>query len=183
MMEDYAARKVWIRDDVFLTSEVRNIGFLIRKDPRKVSQDLLVMSLNETICKHTFTANISQVYHEAKVIFQMKNTTNIWHTGTAGKVQTNVLTIHCDQAHVKLLTQLFTSYYEDGNSDKWFVHHRLLHGDDPTNLKAYRNAIILENQYLAEIRVLPVIGISPKAMNEMIQVGTYTPQTVRFLLN
>jgi hypothetical protein len=188
----YAARKVWIREDVFLTSDVRNIGFLIRKDPRKVSRDLLVKSLYATLCDHTFTAEISQIYHEAKEAlpfqgtipnFQLKNATNIWHTGTAGKVQTNALTIHCDQAHVRCFTRLFTSYYEDGNSNERFVPHNLLHGDDPTNLKAYRNAIILQNQYLAELRVLPVIGISPKAMNEMIQVGASPPQTVRSRLN
>jgi hypothetical protein len=70
------------------------------------------------------------------------------------------MTMHCDQKHAKFLTRLFTSFYEDGHSDKKIVPHSFLHGADPTNLRAYWNAMILQNQYLSQVRVLPVIGIS-----------------------
>jgi hypothetical protein len=61
------------------------------------------------------------------------------------------MTIHCDQKHAKFLTRLFTSFYKDGHSDKNFVPRSLLHGADPTNLHAYWNAIILQNQHLSQV--------------------------------
>jgi hypothetical protein len=45
-----------------------------------------------------------------------------------------------------------------------------------------RNAIILQNQY-QQVGTLPVIGLSPKAMKEIIQVGGSPVQTVLQLLN
>jgi hypothetical protein len=44
---EFAARKIWINDDVFLSNDIRNIGFLIRKDPKKVSRDLFTIFLSD----------------------------------------------------------------------------------------------------------------------------------------
>jgi hypothetical protein len=99
-------------------------------------------------------------------------------------MKTTAMTIHCDQKHAEFLTRLFTSFYEDGHSDENSNPHSLLHGAHPTNLRAYRNAIILQNQYLLQVRVLPVIGISPKALKEKISIGeNEAPRTVLSLLN
>jgi hypothetical protein len=189
---EYASRKLWINEDPFLSNDIRNIGFLIRKDPRKLSRDLLTATLYERLSKFPFDDEISQHFHEAREAlpfqgpiptFKLSNSENIWHSNTAGKVKTNALTIHCDQKHVEFLTRLFIIFYENGNHDEQFVPHSLLHGDDPTNLRAYRNAIVRQNQYLAQVRVLPVIGISPKALKEMIKLGDQEPETVLSLLN
>jgi hypothetical protein len=66
------------------------------------------------------------------------------------------------------MSKLFTGYYEGSDTDEHFVPHSLLHGNDPTHQKAYRSAIIIQNKYLTEVRVIPVIGLSPKAMKETL---------------
>jgi hypothetical protein len=188
----YAARKIWINKDPFLTNDICNIGFLIRKDPRKISRDLLAKSLYETMSNHKFDAEMSQSFHEAKETlpfsgpipnFKLRNSGNICHNSSAGKIKTHAITIHCDHQHAEFITRLFTNFYEDGKSDEQFVPHSLLHSGDPTNLGAYRNVIIRQNQYLSQVRVLPVIGISPKALKEEIKIGNGRPETVLALLN
>jgi hypothetical protein len=81
------------------------------------------------------------------------------------------------------MTKLLTSFYESGKEDERFVPHSLLHGNDPIHQKAYRNAVILQNQYLSQVRILPAIGISPKALKEKLSVGEAPEQTVLKLLN
>jgi hypothetical protein len=63
---EYVARKVWIQENSFLSSDVRNIGFLIRKDPRKVNRDLLADQLYETLADKPLSAEDSGRWNEAK---------------------------------------------------------------------------------------------------------------------
>jgi hypothetical protein len=56
---EYAARKVWIQENSFLSSDVCNIGFLIRKDPRKVNRDLLADQLYKTLVDKPLSAEES----------------------------------------------------------------------------------------------------------------------------
>jgi hypothetical protein len=161
--------------------DVRNIGFQIRKDPRKVNRDLLAEHLYDMLSTHPLPADASSHCHEAKEAFsfsglipkfKLRISNQLFHANQAGKISTSAMTIHCDQKHAEFLTRLFTSYCEDGLSDKQFVPHSLLHGNDPTNLRAYRNTIILQNQYLCNVRVLPVMGISPKALKKSLHSAT-----------
>ena len=70
-----------------------------------------------------------------------------------------------------------------GQPHEQFVPHGLLHGNDSTNQKAYSNAIILQNQYLLAMRILPVIGpISPKALEQEVSIFGALNQTVENLL-
>jgi hypothetical protein len=45
----YAAKSIWIVEDPFQSSDVRNIGFIIRKDPNKISRDLFANLLYERL--------------------------------------------------------------------------------------------------------------------------------------
>jgi hypothetical protein len=63
---EYAARKVWIQVNYFVSSDMRNIGFIIRKDPRKVNQDLLADQLYEILSDHPLLADNSGRWNEAK---------------------------------------------------------------------------------------------------------------------
>jgi hypothetical protein len=189
---EYAGRRIWINEDVFLTNDIRNIGFLIRKDPRKISRDLLRNHLLDELSRHDLDANLSHQFHEAQEYlpftekiptFVLRNSEHVYHSSAAGRVKTNALTIHCDYQHAEFLSQLFINFYEDGKRDEQFVPHSLFNGSDSTNLRAYRNAIVYQNQYLDEVKVLPVIGISPKALKETIQLGAADPETVLSLLN
>jgi hypothetical protein len=170
---EYAARKIWINEDVFLSNDIRNIGFLIRKDPKKVSCDLLTISLSAVLSNHKLDAKNSHHFHEAQealpftskiLTFTLRNSTNVHHANASGNIKTNALTIHCDAKHAEFVAKLFTTFYDDGHSDEQFIPRSLLYGSDPTNISAYRNAIVHQNQYLTDVRVLPVIGISPKAL-------------------
>jgi hypothetical protein len=63
---EYATRKVWIQENYFLSSDMRNIGFIIRKDPRKVNRDLLADQLYEILSDHPLSADDSGRWNEAK---------------------------------------------------------------------------------------------------------------------
>jgi hypothetical protein len=56
-------------------------------------------------------------------------------------------------------------------------------GQDPLHLKAYHNAIILHNQFLSNVHAIPVIGISPKALQQSIQFGESAPERLIDVLN
>jgi hypothetical protein len=189
----YSANHIWIVEDPFQSMDIRNIGFIIRKDPNKISREKFTDHLYECLTETSpFTATDEQRYNDAKTAlpfdgplpkFQVRVSTNLFHNSISGKVKTTAMTIHCDQKHVDFMSKLITSYYEAGTTDEKFVPHSLLHGNDPIHQKAYRNAIILQNKYLDEVRNIPVIGISPKALQETITIGQSGPQTVLNLLN
>jgi hypothetical protein len=83
----YAKQKIWINEDSFLTSDIQNIGVLIRENPRKVSsRDFLASFLYNTLSNHPLSAKASNRYHEAKESlpfhgtipnFKLRNTENI----------------------------------------------------------------------------------------------------------
>ena len=105
--------------------------------------------------------------------------------GNGGQVRTTAITFHCDQQHSSFLSRLLIRYYETQERPlliEQFVPHSLLHGNDSTNQRAYRNAIILQNKYLLAMRILPVIGISPKALEQEVSVFGAPSQTVENLL-
>jgi hypothetical protein len=189
----YSANHIWIVEDPFQSMDIRNIGFIIRKDPNKISREKFTAHLYECLTETSpFTATDEQRYNDAKTVlpfdgplpkFQVRVSTNFFHNSITGKVKTTAMTIHCDQKHVEFMTKLITSFYESGTTDEKFVPHSLLHGNDPIHQKAYRNAIILQNKYLDEVRNIPVIGISPKALKENITIGKSATQTVLSLLN
>ena len=109
---------------------------------------------------------------------------HIYHfTANGGRVRTTAITFHCDQQHAGFLSWLLIRYYKaKGRPNKQFVPHSLLHGNDPTNKKAYQNAIILQNQYLMGMRILPVIGISLKALEQDVSAFGTPSQTDQNLL-
>jgi hypothetical protein len=62
----YSTHTICIMDDLFASQDVRNIGFIIRKDPRKVSRDHFTASLIEIFSTIEFTEADSLRYTEAK---------------------------------------------------------------------------------------------------------------------
>jgi uncharacterized protein (DUF952 family) len=64
-----------------------------------------------------------------------------------------------------------------------FVAHSMQNGQDPLHLKAYHNAIILHNQFFSNICTIPVIGISPKTLQQQIQFGESAPERLIDVLN
>jgi hypothetical protein len=135
----YSKHTIWIIDDLFASQDIRNIGFIIRKDPRIVSRDHFTASLIEIFSTIEFTEADSLRYHEAKEAlpfdgpipkFQLRTSSSIFHNSALGKVKTTALTVHCNQKHVELLAPLFIKFYETGKAEEQFVPHSLLHGND-----------------------------------------------------
>jgi hypothetical protein len=114
--------------------------------------------------------------------FQTRVSHNVTINSSTGRVKTSALTLHCDSLHVNLVSKLLTRFYEEADTDEKFVPHAMLHGNDPDHLSAYRQAIILQNQFLANVRVLPVIGLHSKAMHEIIQLDDEEPTEVITLI-
>jgi hypothetical protein len=92
----YAAKNVWIVEDPFQSSDVRNIGFIIRKDPNKVSRDIFATQLYDTLTEASpFTDEDASRYNTAKEAlpfegpppkFQLRVSSHIFHNSAAGKV-------------------------------------------------------------------------------------------------
>jgi hypothetical protein len=168
---EYALRKIYISDNPFLTPNIRKIGFLIRKDPDKVNRDLFGAVIYDTLASHKLSAATSEIYHKAKEAlpfdgaipnFKIKGS-KITHSSSSGTIHTKALTIFCDKPHADFMHQLFTAFYETERNADHYVPQKLLNGGDPQHIRAYRNAIVCQNQYLDNVRVIPVIGISLKA--------------------
>jgi hypothetical protein len=157
----YAAKGIWIVEDPFQSSDVRNIGFIIRKDPNKISRDLFAQQLYERLTESSsFTDADADRYNTAKEAlpfdgplpkFQFRVSSHIYHNGIQGKVKTTAITIRCNHKHCEFMTKLFTGYYEASTTDERFVPHSLLHGNDAIHQKSYRTAIIIQNKYITEV--------------------------------
>jgi hypothetical protein len=189
---EYARRHIWITEHPFKSADVRNIGFLLRRSADKTDRKKFAELMTSRLNDHKLSEEDEQLYNVAKTrlpfegptpMFELRTANNIRHTSAAGEVKTSAITIHCDKEYVAFLSKILTGFYEsDKNAHEQFVPHSLLHGNDPVHQKAYRNAIILQNQYLTDMRILPVIGISPKALQEKVAVFDGPPQKVLTLL-
>jgi hypothetical protein len=188
---EHASKKAWMQESRnFQSMNVRKIGFFIRKDPRKTNRDIFATQLSENLSSHPHDAEGSSLCQEANEAlpfdgnipaFRLKLATRIHHgTAATGVIHTAGILVQCDQQHVAFLTGLLIHHYENGDKPELFVPCSMLHGDDPTNHRACRNAIILQNKCLSEVKVSPVIGISPKALKEKITVGN-DPEPVSVL--
>jgi hypothetical protein len=188
---DYASPKIWISDDLFESSDIRNFGFIIRKDPNRIDRDIFTKELHKSLSEFLLSNDDKQRLEEAQdnlpfpgriPKFQARISRHISITSSSGKVSTAALTLHCDALHVNFLNKLVTRYYDESDTDEKFVPHSMLHGRDPDFLQAYRNAIVFQNQYLANVRMLPVIGLHPKAMKAILQLGEEEPAEVITLI-
>ena len=168
----YAAKQFYISKNPFLSSDVRNVGFFLRKNAEKVDKAKFTTTMMQRLADFPLSHADSDRYKEAKEkllfdgplpTFELRSSNHIFHSNSnGGQVRTTAITFHYDQQHSSFLSRLLIRYYETkGHPHEQFVPHSLLHGNDSTNQKAYRNTIILKNKYLLAMRILPVIGISP----------------------
>jgi hypothetical protein len=114
--------------------------------------------------------------------FQTRASQNVMLNSPDGRVRTSALTLHCDAPHVNLMSKLIDRYYQEADTDEKCVPDAMLYGKDPTHLTAYRHAIVFQNQYLSNVRVLPIIGLHPKAMTAIFQLGNDEPTEVLTLI-
>jgi hypothetical protein len=186
----WAGRKVWIFQSH--STDIRNIGFIIYRDPKKIDRDSysteLALKLNEFPLSdadadrynnakdaEAFDGGLQKLYLQQSERIQSRNVN--------GKVMTHAITIHCRNVHQGFMVPFLTSYFENTATIGQFVSHTMQNGQDPLHLKAYHNAIILHNQFLSNIRAIPVIGISPKALQQSIQFGEDAPERLIDVLN
>ncbi len=184
---NYANKHIWISDDLFQSNDIRNIGFIIRKDVNRTDRQIFKNELMGALKIFPLTSEDKQRLSEAKdclhfpdniPTIDIRFTKTISVLATTGRVSTSALTIHCDSVHVNFVNKLLTRYYEESDTNEKFVPHSMLNGRDPDYIQAYRNAIVFQNQFLAAARVLPVIGLHPKAMAATIQIGEDEPSQV-----
>jgi hypothetical protein len=81
------------------------------------------------------------------------------------------------------MVPFISRYFEDAATKGQFVSHSMRNGQAPLHLKAYHRAIVLQNQFLSNVRTLPVIGISPKALQQSISLGDSDPERLIDVLN
>jgi hypothetical protein len=185
----YAQPNIWISEDRFGSTDIRNIGFMMRKDIMRVDRDLYTTLLSEQLSNFTLTDDDAQRLVDAKERMpfatclpplQVRLSKNIQINSPTGKVKTSALTIHVDAAHVQFMSPFITRFSEDSDLLEKFVPQTMLHGKDPVHLQAYQNAMVIQNHFLSEIRTLPVIGLHPKAMTQMIQLSPDDPPATMY---
>jgi hypothetical protein len=150
---EYASKHIYISYNPFLSHDVRNIGFFLRKSAEKVDKEQFTTLLSERLAEFPLSDAASSRYNEAKEalpfegplpMFELRESKNIFHSNATGRVQTTAITVHCDAKHLAFMSRLLINFYEaPGRPNEQFVPHSLLHGNDPVNQKAYRNAIVL----------------------------------------
>jgi hypothetical protein len=185
---EHASKHICVSDNPFQSDDVQNIGFFLHKSGAKIDKAYFTRQVIQRLSDFPFSDDDSSRHDEAKEAlpfevplpkFELRACNNIYHASAAGRVKTTAITIHCDQKHVNFFSRLLIRYHEtEGYPPKQFVPHSLLHGNDTINKKACRNAIILQNKHLAEMRIIPVVGVSRKALQETIRVGNSPPQSV-----
>jgi hypothetical protein len=188
---DYASPHIWVTDDVFESTDIRKFGFMLRKDTQRVDRNnftselqrkLQAMILSDEDKQRLADARDHLPFAGALPNFQTRASQNVTINSLEGRVKTSALTLHCDAPHVNLMSKLIDRYYQESDTDEKFVPDAMLYGKDPTHLTAYRHAIVFQNQYLSNVRVLPVIGLHPKAMKALIQLGNDEPTEVLTLI-
>jgi hypothetical protein len=103
----WAGCKVWIFDSH--TTDVRNVGFIISRDPRKVDRDTFTIELDFELKEFSFSTDDADQYNEAKEAapfdgplpkFHLQQSDCNHSRNEQGLVSTCALTIHCqhDQA-------------------------------------------------------------------------------------
>jgi hypothetical protein len=176
---EFAGNTIWLKVDVFESNDIRSIGFITRKDINRTDKNIFEKELTEKLLNFEWNMEDNQRLEEAKDNLSFPNripnmeirlTKSVAVNTPTGRVSTSALTVHCDSLHMNFLTKLITRYYEEASNDERFVPHSMLNGRDPDYIASYRNAIVYQNQFLQHARVLPVIGLHPKAMAAMIQL-------------
>jgi hypothetical protein len=187
----WAGHKVWIFDSH--ATDVRNTGFLIFRDPRKVDRDSYSLELASELRAFPLSAEDDYRYEEAQQAasfkgglpkFHLQHSDRIRSRNGQGLATTRAVTIHCQREHEIFLVPLLTRYFEQTSTKGQFIAHSMRNGQDSLHLKACHTAIVLQNQFLSKVVILPVIGISPKALQQQIQAGTEAqPERLVDLLN
>jgi hypothetical protein len=188
---DYASSHIWVSDDVFESTDIRKFGFMLRKDTQRVDRNNFTSKLHLKLKDMILSDEDEQRLADARdhlpfagalPNFQTRASQNVTINSPAGRVKTSALTLHRDAPHVNLMSKLVDRYYQEADTDEKFVPDAMLYGKDPTHINAYQHAIVFQNQYLSNVRVLPVIGLHPKAMTETIQLGNDEPTEVLTLI-
>jgi hypothetical protein len=192
----YAARKVWIHaGNKSRSTNQGHIGWIMRKDPQYVNRDRFNLETVERLSDLPADAKTSALFHEAHEALpfegkipplRMMLSDRIGHGNVHNgppRIHTKGIMISCDRNHRKFISHLLCQYNEKGETAERYVPLSLLHGDDKENIRGYRNAIKEQNKYLSEVKMVPVIGISPIALKEKIALeNDKEPATILSIL-
>jgi hypothetical protein len=162
---EHASKCICVSDNPFQSNDVRNTGFFLRKSAAKIDKAHFTPQVIQRLSDFPFSDEDSSRCNESKEALPFEGpllSDDICHASAAGRVKTTGICCH----------------ETEGHPHEQFVPHSLLHGNDTINQKAHRNAIMLQNKCLAEMCVVPVVGVSPKALQETIRVGNSQPQSV-----
>jgi hypothetical protein len=84
-------------------------------------------------------------------------------------VTTHAITVHCHKDHQGFMAPFLSRYFEDAATKGHFIAHSMRNGQDPLHLKAYHNAIVLQNQLLSNVR-MPTLEPERDRFGRIIQV-------------
>jgi hypothetical protein len=139
----WAGRKVWIFESH--STDIRNIGFIIYRDPKKIDRDSYSTELALELNDFPLSDNDADRYNNAKDAeafdgglpkFHLQQSERIQSRNVNGKVTTYALTIHCRNVHQGFMVPFLTRYFESAATKGQFVSHSMQNGQDPLHLKS-----------------------------------------------
>jgi hypothetical protein len=102
----WAGRKVWIFDSH--ATDLRNIGFIIYRDPKKVNRDIYSTELADELNEFPLSEDDADRYNQVKDAeafngglpkFHLQQSDRISSRNGQGQVSTHAITVHCQNEH------------------------------------------------------------------------------------
>ena len=140
----------WSEDDL----RISNLGFFVGIDPSNVLNEEMVESIHKQIFRET---NISK--NKIPKFMCGFSTQFVIDDETKLRTSTKAYDIQCRQDNAKTLIEILQRTYMRSPN---FIFHKIRH--IPEQAHNYTNAILKQNRFLANSRIVPVEGVHPDAM-------------------
>jgi hypothetical protein len=140
----WAGRKVWIFDSH--ATDLRNIEFIIYRDPKKVNRDDYSTKLANELNTFPLSEDDADIYNHAKDAeafngrlpkFHLQQSDRISSRNGQGQVSMHAITVHCQNEHKGFMVPFLSCYFEDTATKGQFMSHSMRNGQAPLHLQAY----------------------------------------------
>jgi hypothetical protein len=139
----------WRKDQ----TKIANLGFFVSTDPSNYLATNWEKVVRDRIAKAHPNISEKKIPY-FKCIFSSPFDI---HQNTSVKISTKAYDLQCESKDAKVLIDLVKVTYK---SDPIFIFHKMRH----THNKEYRRAILFQNQFLADNRIVPITGVSMDMM-------------------
>ena len=136
----------WKEDE----TRISNLGFFVGIDPSNVLESEAVENIKQEIVTKT-QRSIKNIPR-----FRLQFSSPFCYNMQKKRRTTIAYSMQCRQVDAKTMLKLLMQTYED---DPKFLFHRMKH-ETPESKASYLSAMYQQNEYLADVKIIPVEGIT-----------------------